>query len=257
MRVIAHPRAEVRVFPDPATLMRGAADEFQRVAEAAVVARGRAAVALAGGSTPRGLYSALAAGTASGRRRIRWAAVHLFFGDERAVPPDHPESNFRMAYETLLGQVPLPPANIHRVGAERPAGAAAKLYEAELRKWFKLERDQRPRFDLVLLGLGADGHTASLFPGTAALREKRRLVTVSQPPQDGLERITLTLPVLNHASEVMFLVSGPAKAPRVRQVLLGPVAGDALPAQRVSPSLGRLVWMLDEAAAAELKNHPQ
>ena len=250
MRVIEHPRAEVRVFADTAGLMHGAAKEFQRVAEAAVAARGRFAVALAGGSTPRGVYAALA----TGRHPLRWKAVHVFFGDERAVPPDHPESNFRMAYETLLARVPVPPANLHRVLAERPPWAAAELYEAELRKCFKLERDQRPRFDLVMLGLGADGHTASLFPRAPALREKRRLVTATHPPQGGLERITLTLPVLNHASEVMFVVSGPGKAPRVREVLFGPPAGEALPAQRVHPSLGRLVWMLDEAAAAELKS---
>jgi 6-phosphogluconolactonase len=253
MRLIAHPRADVRVFPDPAALMHGAADEFQRAAEAAVAARGRFTVALAGGSTPRGVYSMLAAGTKAGPRNIRWGSVHVFFGDERAVPPDHPDSNFHMAYETLLERVPVRPANIHRVIAERPAWAAADLYEAELRKCFRLERDQRPRFDLVMLGLGADGHTASLFPGSPALGEKRRLATVTQAGPAGLERITLTLPVLNHASEVLFVVSGPGKAHRVREVLLGSAAGEPQPAQRVRPSLGRLIWMLDEAAAAELK----
>ncbi len=252
MRVIPHPRAEVCVFSDTDGLRQAAADEFQRAAVAAVAARGRFMVALAGGSTPRGVYSALVAHTAAGPRAVPWEAVQVFFGDERAVPPDHPDSNFRLAYETLLKRVPVSPANIHRMVAERPAWVAADLYEGELRRCFQLERNQRPRFDLIMLGMGDDGHTASLFPGAPALREEHRLVTVTQHPQGGAERITLTLPVLNQASQVMFVVSGPAKAGRVREVLFGPERGQALPAQRVRPARGRLVWLLDEAAAAGL-----
>jgi 6-phosphogluconolactonase len=252
-RLIRLAHAEARVFPDAAALMRAGAAEFLRAAEAAVAARGRFTVALAGGSTPRGLYALLAAEAASTGRKIPWRLIHFFFGDERAVLPDHPESNFRMAYEALLSHVKVPRANVHRIAAELPAWSAAEAYEATLRRFFKLERNQRPRFDLVLLGMGNDGHTASLFPGTDALLERRRLVTVCHVPRPGVDRVTLTLPVLNHAREVVFLVSGADKAARVREVLCEPPAGEPLPAQRVRPSLGRLLWLLDEAAASQAK----
>jgi 6-phosphogluconolactonase len=154
-----------------------------------------------------------------------------------------------MAFETLLGRVPVPRGNIHRVPAERPARAAAEIYEAELRRFFGVTPDQTPRFDLVLLGLGADGHTASLFPGAETLEERERLVCASRVPQVGSERVTFTLPLLNAAAEVVFVVSGPDKARAVRETLFGTGPAEPWPARRVRPASGRLVWLLDEAAA--------
>jgi 6-phosphogluconolactonase len=207
-------------------------------------------VALAGGATPREAYRGIAADEMSGARRLPWACIHLFFGDERCVPPDHPESNFRMAREALLSQVPVPPENIHRMRGELEAAAAADDYQATLQSFFQPPPGEFPRFDLILLGLGADGHTASLFPGSPALLETRRLVCANPVPQLDTWRLTLTLPVLNAAAEVVFVVSGAEKAETLRRVLRG--APHAYPAQAVSPARGRLLWMADEAAAREL-----
>jgi 6-phosphogluconolactonase len=172
----------------------------------------------------------------------------VYWGDERHVPPEHPDSNYRMAREALLDHVPLPGANVHRVPAEEPdARRAAERYERDLRAGFALAATTLPRFDLVLLGLGADGHTASLFPGAEALDETLRLAVATRGPAPPIERITLTLPVLNHAACVAFLVSGADKAAVVRAVLAEP-RSPLLPAQRVRPA-GRLVWLLDAAAA--------
>ena len=205
--------------------------------------------ALSGGSTPRGLYRLLASDPY--RERLPWLGVHFFWSDERHVPPDHPESNFRMAREAMLDHVPAPPGNVHRIRAEEPdAERAALLYEEELRSFFALSPGEWPRFDLVLLGLGKDGHTASLFPGSAAVRERERLVVA--PWVEALQafRITLTPPVLSHARRALFMVSGAEKAAALRGVLEGERDPDCYPAQAVE---GNRLWLVDRAAAHLLR----
>lgn len=229
-----------------------AADEFTHIARDAVGARGRFTVALAGGSTPRGIYSLLAEDARKGVTTLPWDRMHFFWGDERCVLPDHPDSNYRMASETLLSKVPVPPANVHRVRTELSAARAAAEYEAMLREFFLPEPGLFPRFDLIILGIGPDGHTASLFPKTAALSETLHLVAANWVDKLQAHRITLTLPVLNAASAVMFVVSGGSKAEVVRQVLAGQDAGCVYPAGRVQPASGRLLWLLDSAAASLL-----
>lgn len=205
----------------------------------AIAARGRFTLALSGGSTPRPLYEWLA--TDEGRDQIDWARVHLFWGDERGVPPDHADSNYRLARETLLDHVPIPAAQIHRIHGEDDPETAASAYEQTLRE---LSADG---LDLVLLGLGRDGHTASLFPNRPAGRETSRWVVADQDPT-GRARITLTPPAINAARTVAFIVTGADKALVLQAVREGPVAPDLLPAQRIGPPHGRLVWIVDHAA---------
>jgi 6-phosphogluconolactonase len=209
-------------------------------------------IALSGGSTPQTLYTLLADKKLHAEE-IPWESVHIFWGDERHVPPDHPESNYLMAYETLLSKVPLPPENIHRIKAENPdANEAAEEYSEELRRTFFLAEGQLPRLDCVLLGLGPDGHTASLFPGTRALVVQDSLVTANWVPKFKNHRITMTVPVLNNADVVLFLVSGGDKAAILKEVLEGPQDPHRLPSQLIKPSQGKLLWLLDEAAADKL-----
>ncbi len=252
MRTISLPHAEVRVLPDAAALARAAADEFILAARAAIPARGRFTVALSGGSTPKAIFALLAAEELSGSNRLPWDQVRIFFGDERHVPPDHPDSNYRMASEALLAKVPIPEGNVHRVQAELDAASAAADYETELRQVFALQAGEVPRFDLIMLGLGPDGHTASLFPGTAALEERTALVTANWVEKLKNHRITFTYPVLNGAAEVMFVAGGTDKAAMLRNVLRGDASGHTYPAQFVRPNSGRLLWLVDEAAAANL-----
>jgi 6-phosphogluconolactonase len=241
---------EVRVFADAAELMQAAAGEIVRAAGQAVAARGRFTWALAGGSTPRDLYRLLASDPF--RDRLPWPAIHFFWSDERHVPPDHPESNFRMAREAMLDAVPVPPDNIHRVRAEEPdAQRAAAEHEATLRSFFDLSPDAWPRFDLILLGLGKDGHTASLFPGGAAVHERERLVVAPWVEAQRAYRITLTPPVLNHARRALFLVSGEEKAGALHAVIEGEHQPDRYPAQVVE---GNCLWMVDRAAARLLQS---
>ncbi len=237
----------VVVAADLEALSQQAAGYVAQTLAAAVAARGQATIALSGGSTPRRTHELLAAPPL--RDRVPWEQVHVFWGDERCVPPDHPDSNYRMAYETLLSRVPLPPRNVHRVPTELgPAVVVAAHYERELRQHFALEVEDVPRFDLILLGMGADGHTASLFPGTLALEETRRLVVPNRVDYLPHERVTFTFPVLNHARAVAFLVAGRDKAPMVAAAL----AGDRrVPAARVQPTAGELRWYLDRAAAGQ------
>jgi 6-phosphogluconolactonase len=203
-------------------------------------------VALAGGSTPRSLYRLLADDKGPYRTRVPWESTHVFFGDERMVPPDDPDSNARMAFESLLRHVPVPGEQVHRIRGENPdPDRAAEEYEEMLRVTFRLAGREEPRFDLVLLGLGADGHTASLFPGDLALRETVRLAVPSTAPLPPSARVTLTLPVLNAASSVLFLVTGASKSPAVQRVR----RGEDLPAARVRPQNGSLLWLCDRAAA--------
>lgn len=223
-----------------AATQRAAGDESRRFT-----------VALSGGETPRRLYTLLAAPRFAAA--IPWASVHVYWGDERHVPPDDPESNYRMVREVLLSHVPIPPGNIHRVRAElSDAAAAAQSYADDLRASFDPRPGERPRFDLVLLGLGPDGHTASLFPGTEALHDTERLVAASWVAKLNSYRITLTPPVLNDAAMAVFLVSGASKAAPLHEVLDGIRQPDLYPAQLIAPTHGSLVWLVDRDAAAQL-----
>ena len=213
----------------------------------------RFTVALSGGSTPRRTYELLA--DEPHRSGLRWERVHFFWGDERTVPPDHPDSNFGAANRALLSKLALPPQNIHRIaaGVDDPAVAAA-AYEEELRRFFRLPEGGFPRFDLVLLGMGADGHTASLFPGSDAPSEKRRLALATRVDERSTYRVSLTCPVLNNAACIMFLVTGPQKAEMLRRVLEGPPEPAQYPVQRIRPSDGELIWYIDRAAAGRLRS---
>ncbi len=237
---------EVRVVDGPAALARAAAEEWRSRALAAVAATGRFAVALAGGSTPRALYALLADPAAPYRDALPWTRTHAFFGDERAVSSDHHQSNYAMARDALLARVPLPPENVHRIRGEDHPEASARAYEEELRAFF----GPAPRFDLVLLGMGADGHTASLFPGTPVLEEATHLVAATLAPAPGGRRITLTLRALEGAARVIFLIAGAAKAPALARVLSGGSGPEALPAARVRPLEGTVLWLVDRDAAA-------
>jgi 6-phosphogluconolactonase len=236
--------AEIKIVPDSVALNAFAAEEFKRSAEAALSAHGQFSVALSGGNTPRAIYSLLAEQYQS----LPWNKIHIFFGDERHVPPDHPDSNFRMANEALLSKVNIPAQNIHRVHAELDAAVAAREYENELGNFFHLSGSDWPRFDLILLGLGEDGHTASLFPGNPSLKENSRRVIASWVEKFKSFRITVTLPVLNHGAEIIFLVSGENKAEILKDVL-HPAGAKDYPAQRVHPENGRLLWLADQDAA--------
>lgn len=241
---------ELRRLTTPQDLFQAAADEVLRAATHAVAERGRFTIALSGGSTPKNMYTLIAANADA---TLPWDRMFFFFGDERHVPPDDPESNYRMANESLLAKVPVPPANIFRIPAENPdADAAAAIYEETLRKFFASAPGEFPRFDLILLGIGPDGHTASLFPETAALQEKTRLVVANWVEKLNTSRITLTLPVLNHARCVAFLVSGIDKAAALHEVLEGKAPGEKYPSKLVQPSEGKLIWFVDRAAASQL-----
>ncbi len=240
---------EIVVCRDLAELSRRAAEVFVEAAEASIVDHGRFAVALSGGTTPKSAYALLASDF---RDRVRWADVDCFWSDERCVPPDHPESNFRLANEPLLSRVDIPAANVHRMNGEDPNPAhAAEEYDRELRTCFRTETDP-PQFDLLMLGMGGDGHTASLFPGTAALQETRAFAAANYVEKFRGYRLTLTLPVLNAARRVLFLVAGPDKAAALARVL-GKENGEPLPASLVQPKQGTTLWVVDSAAAALLK----
>ncbi|MBI5957627.1 MAG: 6-phosphogluconolactonase [Chloroflexi bacterium] len=243
--------AEISVYPDPAALTRRAAEMITALAAEIVPVQGRFSMGLSGGSTPRALFTLLASDDYA--QRIPWSGVHVFWGDERCVPPDHTESNYRMAREALLDHVPIPAENIHRVRAELSPAEAAQDYEQTLRSFFAAESDQTPpRFDLLLLGMGDDGHTASLFPHTAALHEHTRWVIENRVEKLNTWRITLTVSAINAAAQVLFLVIGSSKATVLRDVLHGPYQPGHYPSQRIGPINGRLIWLLDAAAAALL-----
>ena len=242
--------AAIRVFADVDELSHAAAAEVVRIASASIAARGRFRVALAGGSTPRRLYALLAAPPY--RERVAWNAVEFFWGDERAVPPDHAESNYRMAHDALLSKVDVTPAQVHRMRAESAdRDAAARDYQMKIARAFDVSPDgPPPAFDLIVLGMGADGHTASLFPYTAAVRESQRWVVAQHVATLAADRLTLTRVILNQAVAVMFLVVGGDKAAVVAEVLDGPSDALRLPAQLIRPAAGRLLWFLDRAAAS-------
>lgn len=243
------PGPELRVFPGPAEVAAAAAAEVLARGAEAVTARGAFALALAGGSTPRVLYALLADPGGPFATRMPWQRTQVFFGDERHVPPDHPDSNFRMASQSLLERVPVPAENVHRIRGEVPdADAAAAAYERELRAAL----GEPPALDLVLLGLGEDGHTASLFPGSPALEERERWVVAPWVERLGKRRITLTLPALEAARQVLFLVTGAGKSAALRRALREPASAEPVPASRVRPGNGRVLWLADRAAAASL-----
>ena len=234
----------IQVYPDTRALSVAAAQLFVSRAEEAIQARGRFAVALSGGNTPRGAYELLS--EPAFREQIQWAKVHVFFGDERCVPSDDPRSNQRMAREALLDRVPLPPSQVYPIICDTSPKESAARYEAILHDF---SPEGSPRFDLVLLGMGEDGHTASLFPGTPVLDELSPWVAAVCPPSQELCRVTLTTPVINLAMAVVFLVSGDGKAATLRDVLEGPHDPHRLPAQLIHPPDGQLLWLLDRAAA--------
>jgi len=246
----AQAKREIRVVPNAQAIFQAAADEFVKAAAEAVKAKGSFTVALSGGSTPKGLFSLLVT-DAGLRAQVPWEKVQFFWGDERHVTPDHSDSNFRMANEAMLSKVPA--KQVFRIKGEyEDAGKAADEYEQVLRDTFKLAPGQLPRFDLVLLGMGPDGHTASLFPGTKALAEKKRLVVSNWVGKFYTDRITMTAAVLNNAATVMFMAGGDDKQQPLKAVLEGPYEPEQLPSQLIQPTNGRLIWLVDQAAARML-----
>ena len=227
----------LQICEDAAEVSRRAAVLVVAAAEQAVAAEGRFTVALAGGETPRRLYRQLVSAP------LDWTRIHFFWGDERGVPPTDPQSNYRMVSEEMLSQAPVPEDNVHRIPAEKPLEEAAAAYEGELRRFF----DGWPRFHLVLLGLGADGHTASLFPGSPALEVRDRAVVAASG------RVSLTAAALNRSAQILFLVSGAQKAAALAAVLEGPPAPHQFPAQLIRPESGEITWLVDAAAASLLR----
>lgn len=238
--------ARIRVLPDARTASIAAADAVIAALQAAVGRNGRATIALSGGDTPRMMYAHFAQALPAS---LPWDRIHLFWGDERCVPPEHPRSNFGMARDAFIAHVPVPPSNVHRMRGELPPDRAAAAYREELRALFG---QGLPRFDVVHLGLGDDGHTASLFPFDSVLDERERTVCATRQPGTGEARITLTLPVINAAARVDFLVLGADKAAIVTTVLHGEREPARVPAQGVVPAGGTVVWTLDSASAEQL-----
>jgi 6-phosphogluconolactonase len=243
---------EIRILPDGAAVARRAAQEFVQAAAPAVREKGSFNVTLAGGSTPKALYSLLV-NDPTLRSQVPWDKIHLFFGDERHVPPDHLDSNFRMVAEAMISKAPLEPEQVTRIKGEYPdAEQAALEYEKALREYFKLKDGEYPRFDLVLAGMGNEGHTLSLFPGTKALHAEGRVVVRNWVGKLDAERITLTAPAASNAARIIFMVTGADKAPALKAVLEGPFEPEQLPAQLIQPRNGKLLWLVDTAAGGML-----
>ena len=239
------------IFPDGETLAFAAAHHFLSIGQAAIMHRGRFMVAFSGGTTPRMLFQRL--NIPRMQDSLDWDMVHIFWGDERCVPPDDAESNYRMARETLLDDLPIPASNVHRFLTELPPQEAAQQYQEELRAAFGLvDQSIPPVFDLILLGLGNDGHTASLFPGTSVLDQQERWTAAVFVEKLNAWRVTMTLPVLNAAREILFLVSGESKAQVLEEVLIAGDKGVRYPAQLIQPVSGRLYWFVDGKAAQSL-----
>lgn len=232
------------IYPDPAELAEALAELFITTGDVAIAERGAFRVVLSGGNTPRAAYELLAGNVL--REAIPWRDVFIYFGDERCVPPDDERSNYRMACETFLDAVPIPKTNIRRIRGEIDPGLAANEYASILRA----DLGNAPRFDLVLLGLGENGHTASLFPGSLPEVEDGSLVRAVYVPEQEMWRVTITPPVINAADSVVFAVEGASKAPALAAVYEGPVDPEMYPAQIVAPTSGRLTWLVDEAAAS-------
>lgn len=237
----------IRVFASVDELNDNVVDLFIDCARTSMAESGRFTVALAGGSTPQPVYARLA--TDPFKDQVDWSRVHLFWGDERYVPSDDEQSNYRMVREALMDRVPIPSDHVHRVRTEQALQDAARSYENEMRHLFPVEL---PRFDLILLGMGEDGHTASLFPHSMGLSESTRWFIANTIPGTNQERLTLTFPAINAARCVVVLVRGKSKADMVAAVLHGPQDLMEKPVQAVNPAEGELVWMLDEGAASKL-----
>lgn len=239
----------IKVFPNLDDLSKAAAENFIKLAEISIRKRGYFSVALSGGSTPKPLYNAL--GSPDQHGRLDWENIHFFWGDERCVPPDHPNSNYRMVREEMLSNITIPEENIHRVPAELEARMAAFSYEETLRGFFQGEW---PRFDLVLLGMGDDGHTASLFPHSAGLNEEQRWFIANDVPELDTWRLTLTKNAINAARHIAVIVAGDSKAEVLVDVLEGDYQPDVTPIQLIAPKNGQMVWFLDQAAAKKLSD---
>jgi 6-phosphogluconolactonase len=247
----------VRVSAGAVDVAFAAAELFADTVLEAVSARGLARVAISGGSTPKAMFALLADDSQPFINDIPWASIQLFWVDERCVPPEHPESNYGMTKAAMLDKVPLPPANVHRMEGELDPEEASWRYEAEIRNAFKLEGAETPTFDLIMLGLGPDGHTASLFPHTEGLNEMSRICMANHVPQKDVWRLTLTWPVITQGREVAFLIEGAEKAGMVKTVFTGESDPETYPAQLIRPASGKLTLLLDAAAAAELPGAPK
>ena len=258
MRTLSRTQGEIRVYGNAQELALESAREFARLADQYVVGLGRFTAVLSGGSTPRAMFSLLA--EEPFRTSVPWASIYFFWGDERAVPPTHSGSNYRMAMETLLSKVPVPPENILRIPAELDDHERAAVeYSETIRHFFSggaapgtSPLSAWPRFDLVLLGMGSDGHTASLFPQTAALTVSDRIATPNYVQKLNAHRITLTATTINNARNVAFLIAGADKSKALKSVIEGPATPDVFPSQLIQPRTGKLTWMVDEEAAAML-----
>ncbi len=260
-RLLNLPQANVRAYVDAKELALKAAHYFARLADQYVVGDGLFTVALSGGTTPQAMFKLLA--QEPFYSTVPWSEIHFFWGDERCVPLDHPDSNYRAAYELLLSKAPVKPENIHPfIGETADPASAAEVYSLKLQRFFSAGQGAKrtitaplaafPRFDLVLLGLGADGHTASLFPHSPALAAQEQIAVANAVPHLPQRRLTLTVPSINNARNVTFLVSGKEKSEALRQVLTGPPRPEALPSQMIKPASGTLLWLVDEAAAKGL-----
>jgi 6-phosphogluconolactonase len=241
-----------RVFASPTATARAAAQLFSDAAVKAAKDRGVARLAISGGTTPKSMFQLLADPAEPFLKQVPWDRIELFWVDERCVPPDNAESNYRMTKEALLSKVPLPAERVHRMEGELEPEVAAARYESMIRNTFRLEGAQIPTFDLILLGMGDDGHTASLFPHTDALNEMSHIVVPNRVPQKDAWRITLTWPVINQGREVAFLIEGEEKAQVLHDVFLNPYQPDTYPSQIIRPASGQLMLLLDRAAAAKL-----
>jgi 6-phosphogluconolactonase len=241
-----------RIYPTPDAVAHAAAQFFAGTAITAVQARGLARVAISGGTTPKAMFELLADPNQPFLTTIPWDKLFLYWVDERAVPPGHEESNYRMTYQAMLAKVPLPADHIFRMEGELDPEVAAARYESTIRNSFKLEGAETPTFDLILLGMGDDGHTASLFPHTEGLDNLTNIAIANHVPQKDTWRITLTWPVINQGREVAFLVEGAAKAQILHDVFLGPYQPETYPSQIIRPATGKLTLLLDSAAADKL-----
>lgn len=244
-------RGTIHIYPTGTVFREAVAKAIVEELSAALGQRTNASLVLSGGSTPEAIYRLL--GSDPFRALLDWSRVHFFWSDERYVDPAHPHSNYGMVRRAMLDHLAVPASNIHRIETEYDPATAARRYEKTVRTFFSLREGEFPQFDLVLLGLGEDGHTASLFPNTAVLDEQRRIAAEVFVPAINAYRLTLTLPVINNARCVMFLVAGSQKARIVSVVLEGDA--ERYPAQRVRPARGRLLWFVDTEAAAFLQHH--
>ena len=250
----AAPQREIRIFKNSAAIARRAAEIFLETAQSAVDRSGIFSVALAGGSTPKLLYSLLATDPGFSSR-LPWDKMQLFFGDERHVGPDDPQSNFKMASDTMISKAPLKSEQVHRMKGEYPdTEQAAREYEQVLSAQFQLKDGQLPRFNLVLVGMGDEGHCLSLFPGTRALHAEGRTVVRNWVGKLYADRITITAPAANNAAMILFTVTGKEKALALKAVLEGPYEPDQLPSQLLQPTNGKLLWFVDEAAGNMLSS---